>query len=76
MKITVTQYGVTHYYAQCQQCGWSAGILSGGLDTPAAVRGAVYKHIRATGHTVVIESAKETVYAGEPPPSASVRYDG
>ena len=61
----ITDYGVTHYYATCRQCNFDVGFLTDETPTRAEVRKAVKKHVKETGHTVVIESCKETVYGEE-----------
>jgi len=64
MKVTATQYGFVHYYAQCLDfdCAWDAGMLSGTTPEPADVRAATVSHVKKTGHKVVISIGKETVY--------------
>jgi len=61
-KIKVENYGVIHYYAQCEQCKWDAGIYSSGLETRQDVRNAIRKHVKKTGHTVNLESGSSTRY--------------
>ena len=62
MKIMVEQFGVIHYYAQCEDCSWDAGITSNGLKSKQDVRNAIRKHIRKTRHTVSLESGTATLY--------------
>ena len=62
MKIKVSQYGYTHYYAQCQNCDWDAGIRTLACKNAAEVRNATRSHIMKTGHVVTIGAGKETLY--------------
>jgi len=59
-KIKVTPYGVTHYYAQCAECRWDAGLFTDG--NPEQVRVATKRHVRSTGHKVTIESVRSADY--------------
>lgn len=65
-KIHVEQFGTIHYHAVCESCDFSPAIFADGLETPQAVRNEVYKHIRATGHAVNVESGKSTRYSAVP----------
>ena len=62
-KIKVEQFGFIHYYAQCTQCNWDAGINSGGLESREDVRNEIRKHIRKTGHTVHLEGGTSATYS-------------
>lgn len=61
-KIKVTQYGYIHYYAQCQNCDWDAGINTEDCKNASEVRTATRLHVIKTGHSVVIGAGKETLY--------------
>ncbi len=62
MKIKTINYGLIHYHAQCSNCNWSAGIFTDEAPKPSDVRNAIHKHIRATGHKVVLEKSESTHY--------------
>lgn len=61
MKIRAVYLGCTHYYAWCDDCGWSEEDNT----NPEWVRGMVKKHIRETGHQVTIEKTAVTKYTPE-----------
>ena len=62
MEIVVSDSGIVHYNALCQQCDFTAAIQTK-LKDPADVRRAVRKHVKTTGHTVTIESGKHVAYS-------------
>lgn len=63
----VEQYGCIHYIAQCFDCEWDRAILTKETPTKLDVRNATRKHVRETGHTVTIESGKNTTYSKPSP---------
>lgn len=65
MKIKVESPITPHYYAQCHNCSFDAGINTKDTPTMQDVRNAVRKHVRKTGHTVVIEKGVSTTYKPE-----------
>ncbi len=63
MSIRVIRYNTIHYHATCDQCDFSAAIGDDKLTIArAAVLRAVRKHVKATRHEVVVESASHTRY--------------
>lgn len=58
MEIIVTQKGITHYQAMCANCNF----IEADHTDPEYVRQLVYKHIRKTGHKVIIEKGVATHY--------------
>jgi len=58
MDIKVTKTGITHYQAMCTICEFTEADHT----DPEYVRQLVYKHIRKTGHKVVIEKGVATHY--------------
>ncbi len=60
-KVVVTNYGYIHYHAACSGgCDFTDAIGTG--RNAAAVRRAVVKHVRETGHECWIEAGKHTTY--------------
>lgn len=64
-KIKVTQCGIIHYIAGCNDCEFTAAIEGNAHGRERAVRVQVYKHVRKTGHKCWIESGTHTHYALE-----------
>lgn len=63
-KIQVTRYGIIHYHAGCNECGFTSAIQgSKHNETAEDVRNEVTKHVRKTGHTCWIESGSHTTYS-------------
>ena len=64
MKIKAHRYGVIHYVAQCDTCGWNdAGITEAERES---VRYRTRKHVEETGHEVNVESGSSTTYKRVP----------
>jgi hypothetical protein len=59
-KIKVTQYGIIHVASFCENCNWSSD-----KSTREDVRADVRRHVRATGHTVSVETGNSTSYSLE-----------
>jgi len=62
-KIIVNNLGIVHYHAFCFDCDFIAAIQTSETKTTADVIQAVRRHVRATGHTVSIESGSITRYS-------------
>lgn len=52
-----------HYYAQCTACEFTAGIGSDGLEEAQDVRNKIRKHVRKTGHEVILEKGISVRYS-------------
>lgn len=60
-KVIAINYGFIHYHAGCSGgCNFNDAIGTG--RSAAAVRRAVLKHVRETGHECWIEAGKHTTY--------------
>ena len=57
-EVRVERMGITHYQASCVDCGW---IENDHIDR-ARVRRKIRKHVRTTGHRVVVEAVVATHY--------------
>jgi len=64
-KINVEHFNGIHYHAICDTCDFAPAIRTKETPTRADVRAAVRKHVRATGHSVTIESGKAAYYTLE-----------
>lgn len=60
--MTSTRYNNIHYYAQCNNCDWNAGINTDETPNTNAVRRAIANHIKTTKHTVILETGSSIVY--------------
>jgi hypothetical protein len=58
MNIKVSKTGIIHYQAMCTVCGFTEEDNT----DPEYVRQLVYKHIRKTGHKVIVEKCVATHY--------------
>jgi hypothetical protein len=59
-QIKVTPHCNIHYLADCTDCDWEVGLITDG--TAQDIRNAVRRHVRTTGHRVIIESGSSTWY--------------
>ena len=65
MRIKSIRYGKVHGYAICNCCDWSDGINTKEYNRMQKLRERIYKHIRKTGHTVILETGDSTQYEPE-----------
>lgn len=62
MKIKSHGTFIIHALSFCQDCEWQEDTSSA-YDDMSRLRNQVYKHIRATGHTVNIETGYTAKYS-------------
>jgi hypothetical protein len=65
-KIQVLSIYGAHYYAQCNDCDWTDGPgcdSKGKFRDNDKVRNAIRRHVRQTGHTVILEAGKTSEYS-------------
>ena len=62
MKIKVEKFGIIHGIAFCEKCDWSEAINTAELNRMQKLRNKVYKHIKETWHSVIIETGTSTRY--------------
>ena len=62
-KIISNQSGIIHAHAFCRDCSWDDDINIGQHDRMQKLRNRIYIHIRATGHTVDLETGNHTAYS-------------
>ena len=65
MKIISKKYGIIHAYAQCDSCEWDATIDIEKTNRMQKLRNEIYKHIRETGHKVILDTGNTTIYCAE-----------
>lgn len=65
-KITIRRFGIIHYHAGCNECGFTAGMQTKETPTTADVRREVRKHVLKTGHEVWVESGSQIIYTTKP----------
>jgi len=61
-KVEVTQFGIIHCIARCDQCSFEEGYGYHAEDRQQT-RNAVRSHVLKTGHTVNIETGNATKYS-------------
>ena len=54
--------GIIHAYAQCNDCEFAEGIDISEFNRMQKLRNRIAKHIKDTGHTVVLETGNATTY--------------
>lgn len=59
-RVSTRSLGVVHFLAMCKDCNWTYEEL----DSKRGRR-EIRKHVRETGHTVLLETAKATHYLRE-----------
>ena len=65
MKIKSDNMGIIHYVAYCSKCSWQACVFTDETPTTEKVINATKKHVRDTGHEVVIEGGTARRYFAE-----------
>ncbi len=65
MKIESEKYGIIHACAFCDICDWGDCMIPDEEDRMQKLRNMIYRHVRATGHSVTLETGNSTRYTGE-----------
>ena len=63
MEIQTEKFGIIHAIATCRVCNWDYGLKIDKPNRMQDVRNNIYKHVRETGHKVVLETGNTTYYS-------------
>lgn len=61
-KIQIIPHGVIHALAFCDQCDWTDDMDLDEANSLQKLRYRISKHVGDTGHTIVLETGKSTIY--------------
>ena len=62
MIVYVRKHGIIHAYAQCSDCEWDASMKIDEPNRMQRLRNRIYSHVKATGHSVTLETGNSTIY--------------